>query len=266
MNQKHTQPAPTSRPRQSGFTLVELLVVISIIVVLAGLAVPATVGARNRADQVTGLNNVRGIKSALDLFASDFDGEYPNEATAREIAEIEADPQTQSSNALNGARLQSSTSLDLDTSAEKVATFADDYYQQLIGRGLDNEELFYMRSFKKSFTATKGNNDGKISSGENVWGYTKGLHNTSDSQLPIVFDTPSSLGEQPRFHKNTWDGKIMVARLDGSTRLVTIGGSDRKTGTVTARIDGGRVNIFSPRHLQEGELVPANVKLRNAQD
>ncbi|MBK1835493.1 type II secretion system protein [Roseibacillus ishigakijimensis] len=261
----------TKGQMRSGFTLVELLVVISIIVVLAGLAVPTAMKALAKAEQVTGINNVKGIKSALDLFASDFDGEYPSDSTAEEIMEISDDNVGGSSSRGGASRLNPSRGLDSShdlgargsrggrggASSDKPSNY---YFTQLMGHGLDNEELFYLKSFKKAFILKKPNNDKQIDQGENVWGYTKNLQQTSSSHIPIVFDSPISTGDSPKFSKKVWDGKIIVAKLDSSTRTEMIAGSDKASGPVTGRVDGDRMNLFSQEALEEGQLTVADLK------
>lgn len=54
------------------FTLTELLVVLAILGVLAGLIMATVTGARSRGDQVTCLNNVRQIVNAWLMYSSDF--------------------------------------------------------------------------------------------------------------------------------------------------------------------------------------------------
>jgi prepilin-type N-terminal cleavage/methylation domain-containing protein/prepilin-type processing-associated H-X9-DG protein len=63
--------------KTSGFTLVELLVVISIIALLASLAIPMVGKARNKAVQLKDTSNLKQVGLAIKLYASDYDGNYP---------------------------------------------------------------------------------------------------------------------------------------------------------------------------------------------
>jgi len=68
------------RPRRSGFTLVELLVVIGIIAILMGMLMPALSRAKQKANRIACVNNIRQINLAASMYAGDFDGEYPRRA------------------------------------------------------------------------------------------------------------------------------------------------------------------------------------------
>lgn len=63
--------------KNSGFTLVELLVVIFIIGVLAGLLLTNFVGMRGRATDARTKNDLRQLKTALRLYYNDYNG-YPS--------------------------------------------------------------------------------------------------------------------------------------------------------------------------------------------
>src|SRR5690242_12285796 len=62
------------RPARNGFTFVELLVVLAIIVVLAALMLPVLGGARAKARQATCASNLRQLALADGLYAGDNDG------------------------------------------------------------------------------------------------------------------------------------------------------------------------------------------------
>lgn len=73
MPTKHTQKkSKVSQSKRSGFTLVELLVVISVIGVLAALLLANFVGVRNRASDATIKNNASQLKTALRLYYNDY--------------------------------------------------------------------------------------------------------------------------------------------------------------------------------------------------
>jgi len=64
--------------RRSGFTLVELLVVIGILAVLAGLLFPALAAARRKGHQAACQSNLRQIGIAISMYTQDNDGMLPS--------------------------------------------------------------------------------------------------------------------------------------------------------------------------------------------
>ncbi|WP_309382651.1 type II secretion system protein [Cerasicoccus frondis] len=63
--------------RNRGFTLTELLVSISIIVLLAGILIPAVSITRRKSQQATALNNVRQIGMAIQMHTQDHNSVLP---------------------------------------------------------------------------------------------------------------------------------------------------------------------------------------------
>lgn len=70
----HCRPNRDARP---GFTLVELLVVVAIAGILAGLLLPVLAQARDRARQSACASNLRQLGGAVTLYAQDYDEHFP---------------------------------------------------------------------------------------------------------------------------------------------------------------------------------------------
>ena len=66
------------RGRRSGFTLIELLVVIAIVAILAAILFPVFAKARGKARQAVCQSNLKQFGLAFAMYASDWDGQYPN--------------------------------------------------------------------------------------------------------------------------------------------------------------------------------------------
>ncbi|HUL51262.1 MAG TPA: DUF1559 domain-containing protein [Candidatus Nitrosotalea sp.] len=78
---KHPPPEQTSAPAPKtgpGFTLVELLVAISIIALLAALLIPAVSKSKETARSVACMNNLHQIALASMTYTMDFNGQLPS--------------------------------------------------------------------------------------------------------------------------------------------------------------------------------------------
>jgi prepilin-type N-terminal cleavage/methylation domain-containing protein/prepilin-type processing-associated H-X9-DG protein len=72
------EPGMSARtPQRRAFTLIELLVVISIIALLIGILLPALQSARNAAQDVQCLSNMRQVSTAAYSYATDNEGSLP---------------------------------------------------------------------------------------------------------------------------------------------------------------------------------------------
>jgi len=84
-------PASRRSGRERAFTLVELLVVISVIVILMSMVMPALMGASAKAREVKCLSNLNQLGKAIINYSGNFDGFIPAPAFADELTDADID-------------------------------------------------------------------------------------------------------------------------------------------------------------------------------
>ena len=75
--------------RDGGFTLIEILVVIAIIAIIAGMTLAAMRNSQTKAKGVRCLNNLRQIGTAFSAYASDNDGTFPAHSDADATGDVD---------------------------------------------------------------------------------------------------------------------------------------------------------------------------------
>lgn len=78
------------KQRQSGFTIVELLIVIVVIVILAGFVLNAFSGIQAQARDADRVNDIRVVASQLETYGAKNDGIYPTSANLADSAFVSA--------------------------------------------------------------------------------------------------------------------------------------------------------------------------------
>jgi general secretion pathway protein G len=86
-----------ARPvRRSGFTLIEVLIVLAILGVIAAMVVPRFIGQQRGANIKATQASIHGLEQALKLYAVDNQGEYPHggQEVLQQLIQPRTDPQT----------------------------------------------------------------------------------------------------------------------------------------------------------------------------
>jgi len=204
-----------------GFTLIELLVVITIIAILASLAVPTFGRIQERGNITKGISNCKQILTAMQLYAGDNNGRYP----------------------------------DRDPDGQDASTANDAFRNMFITEILDNEMIFGCPVSNwgdpDGAIGTSPNFDDAVSQGENHWMLTAGLSNSSSGSIPAVYEAAESASWNPTWNADaagqadvrgrTWNGgKIIIGLNDSSVTLMDLEG---RRGNQALK--GGEDNLFN---------------------
>src|SRR5438132_4226261 len=208
--------------KTAAFTLIELLIVITIIAVLASIALPAYNGVKERGDQTKDLSNAKQVALALRQFAIDNNGSYPSKPPAADYA-----------------------------SASGTLSNSNDAFWWLFPNYLQSESVFTISG--SAYTPT--NPDNKIDNvttqvstrteslkaGENNFGYITGLTDTSNPTFPLIADgwakgSPGQYTKDKSKMGGVWSGKkAIVVFCDASGQIMAVNSTTQKS----ARPAGG---------------------------
>jgi len=206
----------TNHRMRSGFTLVELLVVIVIIAALAGLTAPMVISQRKKADQTEAVNNAKNIGLALFEFETAYSS-FPDAVTAAQVT------------------TNTGSSLTLGTAN------ANDYFRQLIAAEISQSEvMFYAKTaFSKKPDSVYNTTTTALAQGEVGFGYImngdKAFSTAGNPSRPIVVAPllfPFATGQ---FDVDFYDAKAVVLRIDNSVQSLPV----QRTSKL-AQLGGGK--------------------------
>jgi prepilin-type N-terminal cleavage/methylation domain-containing protein len=215
----------------AAFTLIELLIVITIIAVLASIALPAFTGVKERGDQTKDLSNAKQIALALRQFAIDNNGSYPAKAP--------------------GAAGDYSQ-------ASGLPTTSNDAFWWLFPNYLQSEQIFAVAGS----AYTPGNPDNQLDAsnastrsktleaGENNFAYVSGLTDTSNTTFPLLADgfvagSPGVYAINKSTKGGVWAAKkAVVVFCDASGQLVPVNRTNQTVERTSS--SGTKVNMFLP--------------------
>jgi len=227
--------------RQAGaFTLLELLLVIAIIAILAGLLLPAIQKAKGRARRVQCVNNLKEMGVAFHSFAHDHDGKFPMQVPTNAGGSLEF--LRAATNVLGSTyfafRHFQALSNELSTprilvcpAATRVA--ADNF------RDLNNDQVSYFAGAAAEFDQP----DSILAGDRNITALTAG------SGAVVRLDSPDAIGWTGELHE--FKGNLLFA--DGRAEELNSAGLQ-----AALQHSPTKANLFMPPTPAPARSVPSN--------
>jgi len=215
---------------RGGFTLVELLVVISIIVTLGGLSLKVILSKLKEGNKTQALENIKTVGMALFTFDQDYSS-FPCDATIEQVKNNCPDFQSNFGN-----------------------TYSNDFFRQLIAtKKVDQETPFYV---KCSYTKKPDNimTQGKcLAGGECGIGYIMASQTEPLSQSSAAGDTPllvsvlDNAKKDGTFDPNVFDAKAVIGHIDQSVTTDPVRTNDKMVMIRGKKmLEGGKDSVWGP--------------------
>jgi prepilin-type N-terminal cleavage/methylation domain-containing protein len=220
----------------AAFTLIELLIVVTIIAVLASIALPAFIGVKERGDQTKDLSNAKQIALALRQFAIDNNSQYPSYKPNADYATAA-------------------------TAGTPDAANSNECFWWLFQSGdqsgyLQSEQIFAV----PGSAYTKSNPDNRLDAaganaraqtlkaGENSYAYVAGLSDTANPTFPLVADGFVAAGGGVYSTDKSVPGGVWAAKkaivvfCDASGQIMKVNPTDQQVKRTNSA--GAPVNMF----------------------
>jgi prepilin-type N-terminal cleavage/methylation domain-containing protein len=155
----------SSKGKSSGFSLIELLIVVAVILVIAAIAVPNYLRSKMRANEATAVENIRTITTATVVYNTTYDiGFAPSLAALSGSSTIPDQTQSGLIDVVLGAGSKGGYSFTYSVTAKDPAGNVTDYSVNAdpIIIGSSGERHFYSDQsaiIRQNFTTSAGPND-----------------------------------------------------------------------------------------------------------
>ena len=227
-----TMTMRTKTKSSDAFTLIELLIVVTIIAVLASIALPAFIGVKERGDQTKDLSNAKQIALALRQFAIDNNSSYPSHPPAASYSTAAGLPAN--SNEAFWWLFPSADQTGYLQSEQIFAVGGSAYTKSNPDNHLDAPG-----GAARTFT---------LAAGENNYAYVAGLTDTSNPTFPLIADGFIAAGGGTYSTNKSIPGGVWAAKkaiivfCDASGQIVKVNPTDHQVKRTNSA--GAQANMF----------------------